>query len=80
MSRRTAGSMSPLLFTLASLVLGSQVAVAGDLPSASGDTPYNQVSGEEPVKPGAGQSGKAVSPAVEIHGGSENAVERDGTG
>ncbi len=66
MSRQTAGSMSPLLLALALLVFGSQVAFAGDLPSASGDTPYNQVSGEKPVKPGEGQSDKAVSPAGEI--------------
>ena len=66
MSRRTAGWISPLLFTLASLVLGSPIAVAGDLPSASGDTPYSEVSDEQPVKPEAGQPGKAVSPAADV--------------
>jgi len=60
------GSVSPLLFTLASLILGSPFAVAGDLPSASGETSYIRVAGEEPVKPGAGQPGRAVSPAGEI--------------
>ncbi|MGA2256502.1 MAG: hypothetical protein ABSG53_17780, partial [Thermoguttaceae bacterium] len=68
MSRRTAGYMCPLLFTLASLVFGSLFAVAGDLPSASGDTPYDQVSGEQPVKPEAGRSDKPILPAVDIHG------------
>ena len=52
MSRRTAGLMSPLLFTLVLLVSGGP-ALAGDLPSASGNTPYNQVSGEKPVGPEA---------------------------
>ncbi len=67
MSRRTAGCLSPLFFTMASLVWGSPVAVADDLPPASGDTPYKQVSDEEPVKPEAKQSDKAVSPAGKIH-------------
>ena len=65
-SRRTARYTGLLLFALGSLVLGSQFAVAGDLPSASGETPYHQVSGEEPVKPGSGKSGKAVLPASKI--------------
>ncbi len=66
MSRRTAGFISPLLFTLASFLVGNPFAFASELPSASGDTPYSQVSNEEPVKPGAGQTGKAILPAVDI--------------
>src|SRR5271157_3940644 len=66
MSRRTAGSMSPLLFTLTSVVFWGQFVLAADLPSASGDTPYSQVSGEEPVKPGAGKTGKTILPASDI--------------
>ena len=72
MSRRIVGGASPLLFTLALLLLGSPFAVAGDLPSASGETPYSEVSGEEPVKPEAGQSGKHVSPAVEVRKAKES--------
>ena len=66
MSRRTAGYVSPLLFTLASLLLGSPYASAGDMPSASGDTPYHRVADEKPVKPEANPLAKPVSPAGEI--------------
>ena len=66
MSRWTAGSMSPLFFTLASLLFGCPIALGGDLPSASGDTPYDRVSDEQPVKPGAGERGKAILPAVDV--------------
>jgi len=66
MSRRTAGYLNPLLLTLASLALGGPFAVAGELPPASGETPYDQVSGEEPVKPESGQLVQRVSPARDI--------------
>jgi hypothetical protein len=66
MLRRTARSISQLLFTPALIILGTQLAFAGDLPSASGDTPYDRVSTEEPVKEGAGQSGKSILPAQQI--------------
>lgn len=76
MSRRTAGSIGPLLFTLAALVLTSQVAAATDLPSASGDTPYTQVSNEEPVKPGTGQTGKTILPAVDVSAAKPSTSEK----
>ena len=66
MSRRIAEYVSPLLLTLALLLVAGRPAPASDLPSASGDTPYTQVSGEEPVKPGTGESGKSVAPAQDI--------------
>ena len=51
MSRRTAGLISPLLFTLALLAFGSSIALGGGPPSASGGTSYGMVASEEPVKP-----------------------------
>ena len=67
MSRRIAGYPSPLvLCTLVSFVLGGTTCIAGDLPSASGDTPYSQVSDEKPVKAESGQQDKAVSPAGKV--------------
>jgi hypothetical protein len=66
MSRWTAGAVSPLLFTLASLALGNPTAIADNLPPASGDTSYKQVSDEEPVKPGAVNSGKPAPAAAAI--------------
>jgi len=59
--------VSPLLFALASLAVGNPFVIAGDVPSASDDTPYDRVSGGEPVQPESGADGKRVSPAVDIH-------------
>ena len=66
MLRRIAGCVIPLFFTLAAFVFGNPLATAGDLPSASGNTPYNVVSGEEPVKPEAGQPHKRILPAGDL--------------
>jgi len=65
--RWTAGRVGPLLFILVLFLVLGGMAVAGDRPSASGDTPYSAVSGEEPVKPGA-SSGQPVSPAGKLRG------------
>jgi hypothetical protein len=51
---------------VASFAIGVPTARSGDLPSASGDTPYSRVSTEEPVKPGAAGSTKPVAPAGDV--------------
>ena len=65
MSRRTAGVLSPLFFALALFVWYSQSGLADELPSVSGDRPYTQVSGEEPVKAESAGSRKAAPAGVD---------------
>jgi hypothetical protein len=78
MSRWTGGRTSPLLFTLASLALVTSPVNGGDLPSASGDTPFSQVSGERPIRPGDAKSNQPVAPADAIH--AQKPAAKVGTG
>jgi hypothetical protein len=66
--RRIAGYVSPLLLTPILFIVANRFVAADDRPSASGDTPYRDVAGEEPVKPDAAKSGRSVLPAGELRG------------